>query len=101
MDLRVILIITRTEFEKFQYFINAGYDVLVVDELVSPTHGTYEQLDQIDNRRLAAFICALFLKQRYHVTFALIMDDNLQNLFVNSIIEYLEDAILIHSCSGK
>ena len=80
-NVRVILVGPKGDFEALKGYIQPGVDFLVIERLSSATHGTYEHLGLLNARRIAAFSCALLLKQRYHIPHAIMSDDNLQSIY--------------------
>ena len=82
-DVRVILVIPETDVDALSGYVQSGIDLLVVERLVSATHGEYEQLGLINSRRLAAFHCAMMLQREYHIPHALMADDNLHAIHFN------------------
>ena len=89
--IRIILVAPRGDFDELKKYIQPGIDLLIIEELVSATHGHYDNLGLPNSRRIAAFICAMLFKQEYAVPYAIMADDNLQSILFNAQSE--SDAI--------
>jgi len=80
--LRVVLVGPREDYEQLKDALQPGIDFLVIDELVSPTHGHFEKLGLLTCRRIAAFYCALHLQKQRGINHALMLDDNIRSIHV-------------------
>ena len=79
-NIRTILVIPEVDFEEIKSTLQPGVDCLVIHKLCSPSHGHYENTAIINSRRIAAFIAAMHFRNKYHIPYALMADDNLESL---------------------
>ncbi|AHE65817.1 DNA or RNA helicases of superfamily II [Legionella oakridgensis ATCC 33761 = DSM 21215] len=100
-DVRVILVGTREEFGLLQGHLQPGIDFLVLDELWSLTHGSYEKLELVNSRRIAAFYYALLLQEEHGITQALMLDDNIERIYSKHPISSWEEYITILDTEAK
>jgi hypothetical protein len=89
-QIRPILVITTKQFETLRNKVTSGVDLLVVEALQSPTHQEYLELGLLNSRRIAAFICAMYLNECFKIPHAIMSDDNIRAVYLNPQINSSE-----------
>lgn len=86
---RIIVVVTREEYDTLQPLIYKDVDILLIERLESPSHGHYQNSSLITARRIAAFIFA-HAKQLPH---CIVMDDNIQCVQFSAVEEQTSESV--------
>lgn len=78
---RIVLVMTESEYHEVSASLPAGVAVIVLDRLISETHGDFnEGLQLLTSRRIAVFLLAHY----WNLSDFMMMDDNITGLKLNT-----------------